>query len=379
MDYYHSHMARALELARRGEGLVEPNPMVGCVVTLGDQVVGEGWHRRFGGPHAEVEALEAAGSRAAGGTLYVTLEPCTHFGKTPPCTQAILAAGISHVVCAVRDPFPAVSGRGITELERAGVRVDVGLLEAESRQLNAPYLKLLATGRPWVIAKWAMSLDGRIATRAGDSQWISGLRSRAVVHRMRGRVDAVVVGSGTAHADDPLLSARPPGPRKATRIVVDSAASLSIDSRLVRTVEEGPVLVAVGPQSTPEDRRRLQDHGCEVLVCGAATHAGRLEQLLDELGRRRMTNVLVEGGGQLLGTLFDLRAIDEVHVFVALKLIGGDAAIAPLGGEGFEKMSDALQLIDAQSEQVGDDIYIHGRVHHPPISSVIPLSPAPKT
>jgi diaminohydroxyphosphoribosylaminopyrimidine deaminase/5-amino-6-(5-phosphoribosylamino)uracil reductase len=354
-------MSRALELARRGEGFVEPNPMVGCVIAHAGQVVGEGWHRQFGGPHAEAEALAAAGARAAGATLYVTLEPCSHFGKTPPCTKAILAAGIQHVVCAMRDPFPAVSGRGITELQRNGVRVEVGLLESEAQKLNAPYLKLLSTGRPWIIAKWAMSLDGRIATRIGDSHWISGLRSRAVVHRMRGRVDAVIVGSRTAHADDPLLSARPPGPRKATRIVVDGAASLSSDSRLVRTIEEGPVLIAVGPKSTPEDRRRLQDAGCEVLLCDAATHIARLEQLLDELGRRRMTNVLVEGGGRLLGTLFDLRAIDEVHVFIAPKLIGGESAIAPLGGQGIEKIADALQLIDAQSEQVGDDLYLHGR------------------
>jgi diaminohydroxyphosphoribosylaminopyrimidine deaminase/5-amino-6-(5-phosphoribosylamino)uracil reductase len=217
-----------------------------------------------------------------------------------------------------------------------------------------------------------MSLDGRIATRTGDSHWISGLRSRAVVHRIRGRVDAVIVGSGTAHADDPLLSARPPGPRKATRIVVDGAASLSSDSRLVRSVEEGPVLVAVSPKSTPEDRSRLQDHGCEVLLCDAATHAARLEQLLDELGRRRMTNVLVEGGGRLLGTLFDFRAIDEVHVFVAPKIIGGESATAPLGGQGIEKMSEALQLIDAQSEQVGDDLYLHGRLARNP-SSQAPL------
>jgi diaminohydroxyphosphoribosylaminopyrimidine deaminase/5-amino-6-(5-phosphoribosylamino)uracil reductase len=361
-DLDRSHMARALELARHGAGFVEPNPMVGCVVTHGDQVVGEGWHRRFGGPHAEVEALAAAGSQAARATLYVTLEPCSHFGKTPPCSKAIVAAGISRVVCALRDPFPEVSGRGIAELERAGVKVEVGLLETEARKLNAPYLRLLANGRPWVIAKWAMSLDGRIATRTGDSHWISGLRSRAVGHRLRGRVDAVIVGSGTAHADDPLLSARPPGPRKATRIVVDGAASLSSDSRLVRTIDEGPVLVAVGPQSTPEDRRRLQDHGCEIVMCVAESHGARVQQLLDELGRRRMTNVLVEGGGRLLGTLFDLGAIDEVHVFIAAKVIGGDAAITPVGGEGIQTMSDALQLIDVDSEQVGDDLYVHGRL-----------------
>ncbi|MEX2138688.1 MAG: bifunctional diaminohydroxyphosphoribosylaminopyrimidine deaminase/5-amino-6-(5-phosphoribosylamino)uracil reductase RibD [Pirellulales bacterium] len=361
-DLDRSHMARALELARRGEGFVEPNPMVGCVIAHAGQVVGEGWHQRFGGPHAEVEALSEAGDRAGGATLYVTLEPCGHYGKTPPCTTAILDAGIGRVVCAMRDPFPAVSGRGITELQTGGVQVDVGPLEDEARRLNAPYLKLLGTGRPWILAKWAMTLDGRIATRAGESRWISGLRSRAVVHRLRGRVDAVIVGSGTAQADDPLLSARPPGPRKAARIVVDSRASLTDDSRLVRTVEEGPVVVAVGSQSTLADRERLQSHGCEVLLCDAATHAGRLGQLLDELGHRRMTNVLVEGGSRLLGTLFDLRAIDEVHVFVAPKLLGGATAVAPISGQGIEEMSDALHLIDVEFEQVGDDLYLRGRL-----------------
>jgi diaminohydroxyphosphoribosylaminopyrimidine deaminase/5-amino-6-(5-phosphoribosylamino)uracil reductase len=356
------HMARALELARHGEGFVEPNPMVGCVIAQEGEVVGEGWHRRFGGPHAEIEAINVAGPRAQGATLYVTLEPCCHQGKTPPCTKAIVAAGIHRVVCALRDPFPAVSGAGIAELQAAGVRVDVGLLDADARRLSAPYLNLVRSGRPWVIAKWAMTLDGRIATRTGESRWISSLRSRAVVHRMRGRVDAIIVGSGTARADDPLLAARPPGPRTATRIVVDGAATLADSSRLVRTARETPVLVAAGNESSDRDRRRLRDQGCEVLVCDALSHSGRIEQLLDELGRRRMTNVLVEGGSRLLGTLFDLRAIDEVHVFTAPKLVGGATALAPIGGEGIEKMSDSFELVDAEWERVGDDLYVHGRI-----------------
>jgi diaminohydroxyphosphoribosylaminopyrimidine deaminase/5-amino-6-(5-phosphoribosylamino)uracil reductase len=356
------HMARALDLARHGEGFVEPNPMVGCVIAHESEVVGEGWHRRFGGPHAEIEAINIAGPRARGATLYVTLEPCCHEGKTPPCTGSIIAAGVRRVVCAQRDPFPAVSGGGIAELEAAGVRVEVGLLGADAARLNAPYLKLLGAGRPWVIAKWAMTLDGRIATRTGESRWISSLRSRAVVHRLRGRVDAVVVGSETAHVDDPLLAARPAGPRTATRIVVDSAASLSSDSRLVRTARESPVLVAAGNDSSDRDRQRLREAGCEVLMCNSASHAGRIEQLLDELGRRRMTNALVEGGSRLLGALFDLRAIDEVHVFVAPKIVGGHAALAPVGGDGIEKMSDAIQLAELQWERVGEDLYLHGRL-----------------
>ena len=209
------HMRRALELAARGEGFVEPNPMVGCVIAQGAEIIGEGWHRRFGQPHAEVEALRMAGDRAAGATLYVTLEPCCHFGKTPPCTRAVLASGVRRVVAAQTDPFPQVRGLGIAELRAAGLSVEVGLLESDARRLIAPYLKLVQTGRPWIIAKWAMTLDGKIATRSGQSRWISGPPSRQLVHALRGRVDAIMVGRETADRDDPLLTARPAGPRTA--------------------------------------------------------------------------------------------------------------------------------------------------------------------
>ncbi len=206
-----SHMARALELAARGEGWVEPNPMVGCVIMRDGEIVGEGYHQRFGGPHAEVKALQLAGPRAAGADVYVTLEPCCHHGKTPPCTQALIAAGVRRVVVAQSDPFAQVAGQGCAELAQAGIDVETGLLETEARQLNAPYLKLVASGRPWIIAKWAMTLDGKMATASGDSRWISCEASRAIVHRIRGRVDAIMVGRNTAATDDPLLTARPSG------------------------------------------------------------------------------------------------------------------------------------------------------------------------
>src|SRR5919197_3355884 len=206
-------MSRALELAERGRGFVEPNPLVGAVVVRDGRVVGEGWHRRYGEAHAEVNALAAAGEAARGATLYVTLEPCCHHGKTPPCTDAVLRAGVRRVVAAMADPFPQVAGQGVAQLRAAGVEVEVGVCEREARELNAPYLTLLAEGRPYVHAKWAMSLDGKIATRGGDSRWISGPASREVVHRLRGRVDAILVGAGTVRADDPLLTARPLGPR----------------------------------------------------------------------------------------------------------------------------------------------------------------------
>ena len=356
------HMQRALELAAQGEGRVEPNPMVGCVIVQRAEIIGEGWHHAFGGPHAEVEALRLAGRRAAGATLYVTLEPCCHFGKTPPCTRAILAAGIGRVVVAQRDPFPAVDGGGVAELQAAGVEVELGMLQAQASRLIAPYLKLVRTGLPWVIAKWAMTLDGKIATRTGSSRWISGEDSRRIVHQLRGRVDAIVVGRETAVRDDPQLTARPPGPRTALRIVVDTRAALSTESRLVRTARQTPVLVAIGEEAAQPDRQRLSEAGCEVLVCPGATHAARWKTLVEELGRRRMTNVLVEGGGTLLGCLLDECQIDEVHAFIAPKLIGGSAAPSPIGGQGIESMPAALALTDVESRQVGADLYLRGRL-----------------
>ncbi len=356
------HMQRALELAALGEGCVEPNPMVGCVIAAGAEIIGEGWHRRFGGPHAEIEALRIAGSRARGATMYVTLEPCCHYGKTPPCSRAVVEAGLGRVVIAQRDPFPRVAGGGIAELEAAGVPVTVGLLEAEARRLNAPYLKLIGTGRPWVIAKWAMTLDGKIATRTGSSQWISSEPSRTIVHALRGRVDAILVGRGTVEADDPMLTARPAGPRTAVRVVVDSSAAISSGCRLVATAREVPVLVAVGPEADPARCRRLERSGCEVLACRSGDHAARLEELLDELGRRRLTNMLVEGGARLLGSLLAGRAIDEVHAFIAPKLVGGQDAPGPIAGQGVAEIAQALELEAPEWRQSGPDLYLRAHV-----------------
>lgn len=355
-------MLRALELARRGQGYVEPNPMVGCVIVRDGQIVGEGWHQRFGGPHAEVEALTAAGPQAAEATLYATLEPCCHYGKTPPCTGAIIAAEIKRVVAAMSDPFSQVAGSGIKQLAESGIAVEVGLHEVEARDLNAPYLKLLATGRPWVIAKWAMTLDGKIATRRGESKWISSEASRQAVHLLRRRVDAIMIGRRTAYLDDPLLTAREENrpPRIATRIVMDSRAQLSSGSQLVRTARQFPTLVAAGPDAPADDLHRLAAAGCEVLSLPSPDRSQRLLQLLDELGRRRMTNLLVEGGSELFGALFDARQIDEVHVFIAPKLIGGQDAKSPIGGAGMEQITDAMRAKNAIIERFGDELYVHG-------------------
>jgi diaminohydroxyphosphoribosylaminopyrimidine deaminase/5-amino-6-(5-phosphoribosylamino)uracil reductase len=324
-------MRRALELARRGEGRVEPNPMVGAVVLAADGgVAGEGWHDRFGGPHAEVAALAAAGGRARGATLVVTLEPCCHHGKTPPCTDAIIAAGVARVIVAAGDPFPAVSGGGVARLRAAGLSVATGLLEADALRLTAPYRKLLATGTPWVIAKWAATRDGRVALPPGGDRWISSPESRALVHALRARVDAIAVGSGTALADDPLLTARPePGsrgaddPRPLLRIVLDGRCRLPPTSGLVRTARESPVLVAVGATAPPDRVAALEAAGCEVWRTTGAEPAARFRDLLVELGRRRLTNLLVEGGPAVFRTLFAADLVDELWQFTAPRVCGG--------------------------------------------------------
>jgi diaminohydroxyphosphoribosylaminopyrimidine deaminase/5-amino-6-(5-phosphoribosylamino)uracil reductase len=361
-------MRRAIALAGRGIGFVEPNPAVGAVI-VDDQLrlIGEGWHERFGGPHAEIRALAQAGERARGAILYVTLEPCCHFGKTPPCTEAVIAAEIKKVVVGMPDPFPQVAGKGIERLRAARVDVEVGLLEPEVRRLTAPFRKLVKTGRPYVLAKWAMTLDGRIASQAGASKWISTAASRAAVHQLRGRMDAIVIGIGTALADDPLLTARPAGPRVATRIVFDTRARLPVDSQLARTVDQAPLMIVTGPQAPRNNIERLRNKGVEVFECGpspsaAAAGTGRLDPVavLNELGRRRMTNVMVEGGSELLGAFFDCQLVDEAHVFVAPKLLGGAGAKSPLAGAGRPAPPELPDLERPAIEVLDGDIYIHG-------------------
>ena len=354
-------MAQAIELAIRGEGFVEPNPMVGCVLVRNGQLIGEGWHEQFGGPHAEVMALNSSTTDTSGATAYVNLEPCSHHGKTPPCCQALIDAEIARVVVAYPDPNPQVGGNGARFLQEAGIQVEVGLLQNQAARILGPYLKRVQTGLPWIIAKWAMTLDGKIATSTGDSKWISNEKSRAIGHRLRGRVDAIMVGSGTALADDPLLTARPAGPRLATRIVMDSAASLPVDSKLCQTSSEIPTLVAVGPHADPMKVARLGAAGCEVWSGQSDDANERLTELLRELAKRDMTNVLIEGGSRLLGSLNDLNQIDEVHVFLGPKLIGGSSLYNPIGGAGQDLIANSKQIAIELVRQLDEDVYIVGR------------------
>lgn len=337
-------MRYALELATRGRGAVEPNPMVGAVAVRDRVIVGEGWHQRYGGPHAEVYALQGDVRKA---TLYVTLEPCCHYGKTPPCTQAVIASGVSRVVAAMPDPFPRVAGGGFTALRAAGITVEQGVCEAEARELNSPYLTLITKSRPWIIAKWAMTLDGRIATATGDSRWISNSTSRAKVHDLRGRVDGILVGSGTALADDPVLTARPPGPRVATRVVLDRRGRLPLTSQIVRTADKIPTLIV-----SERDNPGWRESGCEVLTTD-------LMGLVKELGRRRWTNLLVEGGAGILGAFFDADLVDEVEAFVAPLIVGG-CGPSPVGGIGTQRIADGRRL-RTRVEILDGDIWVRGR------------------
>ncbi len=363
-------MRHALALAEKGAGQVEPNPMVGCVLVSGQTEIGSGYHARFGGDHAERAAIADARRRGhqrslAGCTAYVTLEPCCHHGKTPPCTDALIDSGVSRVVVAMLDPFEEVRGKGLQRLRSAGIETVVGVEETAARELNAPYLKRIEQNRPWIIAKWAMSLDGRMATRSGHSQWISCQESRSRVHRLRGTVDAILVGSGTALADDPLLTARGDTPplRTAVRVVVDSTLQLPTTSRLARTAGDVPVLLWAGPHANHLAASRLSDMGCQVHISEVTDPADRLDALLRFLAEdQRATNVLVEGGSQLFGGLLELKQIDQCDVFVAPKLIGGSGALSPISGLGFAHVDEGPAADRLHIESSGQDVHLRCRL-----------------
>lgn len=361
-----SVMRRALLIAQQGRGSAEPNPLVGAVIVDRDRrLVAEGWHARFGSDHAEVNAIRAAaGTDLRSTRLFVTLEPCSHHGKTPPCADAVIASEFAEVVVGCQDPAPHVCGRGIARMQQAGLSVTTGVCEDAARELIAPFVMLQTSRRPWVHAKWAMTLDGRIAASSGHSQWITCEQSREEVHRLRGQMDAIITGAGTMRSDDPQLTARPPGPRTAVRILLDrDGGSLEPNSRLIRTRMDAPVIVCVSDQQPVAPLEPLQNAGVEVLPV-APDSAGRPDvgALLSELGQREMTHVLIEAGAGLMGSFFDARLIDEVHVFVAPKIVGGNAALSPVGGNGRDQIPSLSDLTSVELRRFADDIYLHGRI-----------------
>jgi diaminohydroxyphosphoribosylaminopyrimidine deaminase/5-amino-6-(5-phosphoribosylamino)uracil reductase len=364
------HLARAIELAGRGVGTVKPNPVVGAVIARDGEVLGEGWHERFGAAHAEVNAIEACGlADLSGATLYVSLEPCCHEGKTPPCTEAIVQAGIGRVVVGSDDPTEKAAGRGLGILRDEGVEVVItdGELATRARLLNQAFRKQARVGRPWVLFKSAMTLDGKVATRAGDSQWISGEASRALAHRWRASVDAVVVGIGTALADDPQLTARPEGTptcpsEQPRRVVFDSLARLPSDSRLLVAAAEIPLTVVVSRAAARADTDALEAAGVQVLVATGENEPARVRSALDQLGQLGVASLLLEGGPHLAGAFLDAGEIDEIRLFLAPLLFGGRTARDPLEGEGVESIADAVRALTFDCERVGEDLLVSARL-----------------
>lgn len=355
-------MRRALDLAARARGRTSPNPMVGAVIVTDGQVVGEGFHAYAGSDHAEVAALREAGPAAAEGTLYVSLEPCCHHGRTPPCVDQIVRAGIRRVVAACEDPNPSVSGRGITALCEAGVRVEVGLLGEEAARLNEAFFKYIRTGLPFVTLKVAASLDGKIATRTGESRWITGESARRRVHHLRNEVDAVLVGIGTVLRDDPLLTTRLgiADQRDPTRVIVDNLARLPLRAKVVNRASTAPTILAVSQMAPRTTLEALEREGVQVIVVENSRRRVSLERLMEVLGKRGILSVMIEGGAEINASALREGIADKVLVFLAPILIGGKSTSTAVGGDGIESLAQALRLRDVRIERFDGDILVEG-------------------
>jgi len=331
------YMKVAIGLAKRAEGMTSPNPLVGAVLVKGGRIVGKGYHKRCGLPHAEVNAIRDAGSKVRGADLYVTLEPCNHFGRTPPCTDAIINAGIKRVIIGMKDPNRINNGKGIARLKRAGIKIVMGVLEKEAVSINLPYIKYITKGLPYVTLKMAQSLDGKIATRTGNSKWITSDEARAYVQRLRARVDAVMVGANTVLKDDPTLRCKIPGAKQPARVVIGGKLPVPSSAKIFRSADKSKVIIA----AVPDGKVNLKD-------------------LLKKLGRMGIINILVEGGGELAASLVKERLIDRYLFFVAPKIIGGRGAVTSVEGEGVKFVNDAVQIKDMRFAMVGRDLLIEG-------------------
>lgn len=358
-------MAEAIAEAKKAEGRTRPNPLVGCVIVRDGQIAARGFHARAGEAHGEVAALRALDGSAEGCDLYVNLEPCCHHGRTPPCTEAIINAGIRRVFVGTLDPFPEVSGKGIEALRRAGIEVVAGVLDDESRRLNQPYFKRITTGLPWVAAKYAMTLDGKIASSTGESAWISGEASRRRVHELRDTHDAIMVGTGTLRRDNPRLTCRIDGGRDPVRVVLDARLTAPLDSNVFDPqLSDEKTIVVVGQGAPAEPSEALVERGVELLEVPVGA-SGRLDlrATMRGLAERELLSVFVEGGSHLLGGLFDARLVDRVYAFVAPKIVGGETAPSAVAGRGVQSMKEALELERRSIEVIDErDVLITGDV-----------------
>lgn len=359
---HHSYMQRALYLAQKAKGQTSPNPLVGSVIVKAGEIVGEGYHRKAGEPHAEILALNEAGEKANGATLYCNLEPCRHYGRTPPCCQAIINSKIKEVVIAVQDPNPLTVGEGIELLKGHGIAVTVGILEEEARRVNEVFFKYITTSTPFVVMKIATSLDGKIATYTGDSRWISSETSRTYVHQWRSELDAVMVGVNSVIKDDPLLTTRLVIGRNPKRIVVDSHLRIPTDSKVLTTLDEAPTIVATTTQVSPRKISSLESLGAEVLVVPEIDGLVSMKHLMQELGKKEITSVLLEGGSSLIASALHEGVVDKAYFFLAPKLIGGKKAPGAIGGQGVQLVSEAVALSDLCFENIDSDILISGYI-----------------
>jgi diaminohydroxyphosphoribosylaminopyrimidine deaminase/5-amino-6-(5-phosphoribosylamino)uracil reductase len=357
-----SYMRRALELAVRARGRTSPNPMVGAVLVKDGTVVGEGFHAFAGSDHAELEAIHEAEGAATGATMYVTLEPCCHFGRTPPCVDQIIHAGISRVVAACEDPNPAVSGKGFATLKAAGVSVEVGLLSEEAARLNEAFFTFIRTGRPFVTLKVAASLDGKISTRTGDSRWITGESARQHVHHIRNEVDAVMVGIGTILRDDPLLTTRlgTPDQRDPTRVIVDNLARLPLRAKVINRASTAPTILAASEMAPRAKLEALEREGVQILVVPGSPRRVSLTHLMGALGKHGFLSVMIEGGAEINASALQEGVVDKVLLFLAPILIGGKSTATAVGGEGIEALRQAKRLRDVRIERFDEDILIEG-------------------
>jgi len=356
------YMQRALDLASLALGRTSPNPVVGAVIVKDGRIVGEGYHRKAGTPHAEVHALQAAGGRAAGATVYVTLEPCSHFGKTPPCADALIAAGVQKVLIACLDPNPQVAGRGMQKLMDAGIETELGIMETEALRLNEAFFKYIQTGRPFVAVKTAMTLDGKIASKTGDSRWITSADARAFVHQLRNTYDAILVGIGTVLKDDPLLNTRleQADTRDPVRVVLDSKLELPADSQIACSARKQRSLVFCSAEASEEKQQILETAGCEIIRLQQQDSFIPLETVLDYLGSQGICSLLVEGGGQINASFLEARLADKIYSFIAPKIIGGTEAPSPVGGQGLTLMREAWELHSIEVKRFAKDILLTG-------------------